>query len=225
MARTGEKSMRSTIRKTVGVLVLTALATAAVAAPPPHPLAGQTLDFIPSDSGDDADSVRLTVVSAEISNAYGGPNSRGEVDMQSDLGKDIIGFIRASGAALAATDILLKSQTPGAAKDAFSLAFKEHVVYRMGDNVGPALAAGFTFGLAAPATLPVTYVTEMTLVATRQDEQKSSWACEARVKGGAPRNYRPAPALWAKMYGEARDTCLSELLAKMKADQAFFRPS
>jgi hypothetical protein len=195
----------------------------ASAVPARHPLAGQTLDFIPSESGDDADAVRLTIVSAKIINAYGGPNSGGEADMESDIGKDVISFVRASGTALAATDILPKPGTAGAPKTTFSLAFKEHVVYRMGDNVGPAFAAGFTFGLAAPSTLPVTYVTEMTLSATRSDGPTSSWSCESRIKGGAPRNYRPAPTLWEKMYGQSRDSCLVQLLDKMKADQAFFR--
>lgn len=207
--------------------LLAALATSAMAGAPKHPLKGQTLDFIPSEAGDDA-SMPLTIVSAEMSNPYGGPNSRGEADMESDPGRDIITFVRATGNRVAAADILPGPAGPGgpsAASYAFTLSFKEHVVYRMGDNVGPALAAGFTFGLAAPSTVPVTYVTDITLGVARPDGVKASFACSGRFKGGAPRNYRPAPDIWAAMQASARESCLTDLLAQMKDDDDFFRPT
>ncbi len=212
-----------------GWMLLSALAVAvagsALAGAPKHPLQGQTLDFIPSDTGDDAATLRLTIASAEVSNPYGGPTSRGEVEMESDVGKDIITFVRASGKKLASADILAEPPANATAPPyAFTLSFKEHIVYRMGDNVGPAIAAGFTFGLASPSTIPVSYVTELTLDVTRADGAKASYACAARFKGGAPRDYRPAPAIWTAMSGSARDQCLTGLLGKMKADQAFFQP-
>ena len=224
----GNKKRRDEMRKTIwAVLTIAVLAGGASAAPAKHPLQGQTIDFIPSPTGDDAATVRLTIASALITNPYGGPNSRGEVDMESDPGKDLIAYVRAMGAKLAAADILADPSAPGAAaapRDAFGLTFKEHIVYRMGANVGPSLAAGFTFGLAAPSTIPVSYVTEMTLGATRSDGAKASFDCAARFKGAAPRSFRPAPTIWEAMRTSARDLCLTDLLDKMKADRAFFRP-
>jgi hypothetical protein len=208
--------------------VAIALASGAWAGAPKHPLKGQTLDFIPSETGDDATTVQMTINSAQVSNPYGGPNSRGEADMESDAGKDVITFVRTSGKTVAAADILPDPKAPGAAsapRYAFALTFKEHVVYRMGDNVGPSLAAGFTLGLAAPSTFPVTYVTDMTVDVARSDGPKTSYACEGRFKGAAPRNYRPAPTLWATMSASAREECLTDLMGKMKTDRAFFHPT
>jgi hypothetical protein len=218
--------MRVAERLILAVWVIVA-ASGVLAGAPKHPLKGQTLDFIAADTGDDTATTPLTIASAEISNPYGGPNSRGEADMESDPGRDIITFVRASGKRLAAADVLPDAGAQGAApapKYAFTLSFKEHVIYRMGDNVGPSLAAGFTLGLAAPSTFPVTYVTDITLDVARTDGAKASYACSGRFKGAAPRRYGPAPEIWAAMRGSSREECLTDLLAKMKSDRAFFRP-
>jgi hypothetical protein len=217
-----------TFRMVAPVLGAAVLAGAVSAKPAAHPLQGQTIDFIASPTGDDAAAARLTFASVQMVNLYGGPNSRGEVDMQSDQGKDLIGFIRSLGTRIAAADILPDASPPGAPpapSDAFSLQFKEHVVYRMGANLGPSFAAGLTLGLAARSTLPVSYVTEMTLDVTRSDGPKASYACAARLKGDVPRNGRPAPEIWSALSASARDACVAQLLDRMKADRAFFRPA
>ncbi len=224
---------------------LTLAAGAALSRPPSHPLQGQTIDFIASPTGDDADTVHLTINSALIDGGYGAPGYRGEVDMESDVGKDVIAFIRATGRRI--SDAGLLSTTPVAAsaaapvaalisptaavpahgtsangRYAFGLTMHEHVVYRMGDNIGPSLITGLTFGLGAKPTFPVSYVTDLSLDVTRSDGAKASYGCSTRVKGGAPQNMRPRPEIWTPMITGARDQCVGELLTKMKADRALF---
>jgi|GEM_PF-5664987 len=205
----------------VAALVFTG---AAYARPPKHPLQGQTLDFIASSSGDDADTLRLTVNSVVIANPYGGDNSRGEADMESDAGKDAIAFIRATGRKVADAKVLpdKPGQVVGAtAPYSFFLTMTEHVVYRMGDNVGAAFVAGLTFGLSAKSTIPVTFVSELALD-VRADGVKETFNCAARVKADAPRDLRPRPEVWTPIITSARYQCTTDLIDKMKADTSFF---
>ena len=211
-------------------LILAVIASAALARPTLHPLAGQKIDFIPSASGDDALTLPVNIVAAEMANVFDRASSRVQIDVESDAGKQIIVFVRETGRRIGASGLLPETKaTPFTPAFSFDLSFHEHVVPRVGAAFGPALKRGFTFGLAGPMNYPITYVTQMTLDITRADGRKASYPCETRVQGTAPMpltgtiaRIQDSPRTWDPLIADARKQCANAMFEKMYVDRTFF---
>lgn len=217
------------LRSSISIAALAAAALTLVAAPAQAAkqtlVAGQTIS-LPLNEETDGPTLKVTVKAADAGSGMGWYStmpvpgeSRAErkerglaVPLNTVDGRNLVKFVR-----FAAEDLRTRAAGQAAPRSVVVTAsFVDKTRIDQGNLWGDSLKAGFTFGLAAPATVPLYFVSHMDVVVEGQ-----TFSCDAEVAGRIPNYHQIKDPHFHdsldKMDEDARKACWAQIADKVGA--------